>query len=277
MNYLEFCFEHIDDQQREILIAQLSSIHFEGFEENDHQLKAFINESEFSEDLFNNLIEVNNIKYSKSIVKEKNWNEVWESDFMPVSVMLPDATSVFANIRANFHSPLPSALHDIIITPKMSFGTGHHATTFQMMEEMSSIDFLNKVVIDFGTGTGLLSILAEKLGAKSIVAIDYDDWSINNAKENIENNNCNNIQLIKNDTCIINSGVADVILANINLNVILENLISIKNAAANNAIVVFSGILVDDFTLISQKLTENAFNIIKTSNKDNWLVMITKL
>lgn len=277
MNYFEFCFEHLDDQQREILIAQLSSIHFEGFEENDHQLKAFIKESEFSEDLFNNLIEVNDIKYSKLIVKEKNWNEAWESDFMPVSVMLPGATPVFAYIRADFHSPLPSALHDIIITPKMSFGTGHHATTFQMMEEMSSIDFLNKVVIDFGTGTGLLSILAEKLGAKSIVAIDYDDWSINNAKENIENNNCTNIQLIKNDTCIINSGMADVILANINLNVILDNLISIKNCAANNAIVVFSGILVDDFPIISEKLTENAFNIIKTSNKDNWLVMITKL
>ena len=273
MNYLEFCFENIDAQQGEILIAQLSSIQFEGFEENDQQLKAFIKESSFSDDLFHSLFNESDIKYSKSVISEKNWNEIWESDFKPVSVMMPGTSSVFAYIRASFHPPVSSVLHDLVITPKMSFGTGHHATTFQMMEEMSLIDFTNKVVLDFGTGTGLLSILAEKMGAANIVAIDNDDWSINNATENIANNICYKIQLVKSDTCIINSDKADVILANINLNVILENLISIKNSARAGAMIVFSGILVEDYPVISQKLNQHSFNIIKTSNKDNWLII----
>ena len=111
----------------------------------------------------------------------------WESQLQPVTI------NNFAGIRASFHKPLENVEHEIIITPKMSFGTGHHATTFLMIELMQKINFKNKKVLDFGTGTGILAILAEKLGAASVLAIDYDEWSINNASENIEANNCKRI------------------------------------------------------------------------------------
>ena len=123
-----------------------------------------------------------NTIYKYSIIEDKNWNEEWESQLQPVTI------NNFAGIRASFHEPLKNVEHEIIITPKMSFGTGHHATTFLMVEQMEKINFKNKTVLDFGTGTGILAILAEKLGAASVLAIDYDEWSINNALENIEAN-----------------------------------------------------------------------------------------
>src|SRR5882724_11850115 len=125
-----------------------------------------------------------------------------------------------------FTSRPPGTEHEIIITPKMSFGTGHHATTYMMVKQMRGIDFNNKTVFDFGTGTGVLAILAEKLGALKIIAIDNDDWSITNAAENIQQNNCSKIQLLKTDNTEMNQQF-DIILANINKNTILGNFSSL--------------------------------------------------
>jgi ribosomal protein L11 methyltransferase len=157
----------------------------------------------------------------------------------------------------------------------MSFGTGHHATTLQMMEQMSVIDFENKKVIDFGTGTGLLAILAEKLGAQIIEAIDCDDWSINNTIENVEANDCKKIKIVKADSCISSIGEADILLANINLNVIVENIENIKRASKLGAVVLFSGILISDKESISKTLISNKFSIEKMEHQSNWLVIKT--
>ena len=179
----------------------------------------------------------------------------------------------FAYIRANFHEPNSSFLHDISITPKMSFGTGHHATTYLMVAHMSGINFTHKSVIDFGTGTGVLAIVAERLGANKIVAIDNDDWSINNAKENLEINLCTKTELIKADT--ISAGYkADIVLANINLNVIIANIKEIKNAAEKNAFFLFSGIMVMDEQQIIEVLQKGKLVIDNVFTKDGWISIV---
>ena len=265
-------FENITENQKEILIALLSNEGFEGFEEEKDNLLAFIPSSKFDENIFETIIETTDVRYSKSIIKEENWNKLWESNFQPVAVYHSNTNEPFVFIRADFHKPDPSFLHDISITPKMSFGTGHHATTHLMVAHMSEIDFANKSVIDFGTGTGVLAILAEKLGANHIVGIDNDDWSINNAEENTKVNNCRHIKLIKAET-IIADIPAQIILANINLNVIGENIHAIINAADSNAIFLFSGIMEHDKDKILTILLAADLEVNFVDNKDGWLLL----
>ncbi|HEY6957173.1 MAG TPA: 50S ribosomal protein L11 methyltransferase, partial [Flavisolibacter sp.] len=151
-----------NEQQQEILISQLSDLGAEGFEQTDDYLLAYFNEYTFKSYEVNQLLKDHS--FTLNTIKEQNWNEVWESNFQPVVV------DSFCAIRAEFHDAINSVKHEIIITPKMSFGTGHHATTYMMIEQMRDFDFKNKSVFDFGTGTGILAILAEKLGAASITA-----------------------------------------------------------------------------------------------------------
>lgn len=273
MEYLQIHFTPITEVQSEIFIAQLNEIGFDGFEEEDNSLKAFVSIDKFHENLFNNIIEINKINYSKSIIKEQNWNEKWEADFEPVLVNHPTTSKPFVYIRANFHEPNILFEYNIEVTPKMSFGTGHHATTFLMVQQMSQINFAGKSVIDFGTGTGVLAILAEKMGAKAILAIDCDDWSINNAKENIEVNGCTNINLLKAET-ITAGNTADIVLANINLNIISANIDAIKQAAKTGAPILFSGIMLHDEKEISQVISNASFQIKHIFKKDNWLAIL---
>ena len=272
MEYLQILFEHITVDQKEVLVARLSDIGFDGFEEEENILKAYTSSKKIDEILFNKIIEKESIKFTKSIIKEENWNEFWESNFEPVMVYHPKTNEPFAFIRAHFHNADSAFLHDISITPKMSFGTGHHATTHLMVAHMSEIDFQGKSVIDFGTGTGVLAILAEKLRAETILGIDNDDWSINNALENISVNNCKNITLLKAET-ILSETPAQIILANINLNVIKENIDTIINAADNNATFLFSGIMLHDENIITSVLQIAGLNILHVNKKDGWLLL----
>lgn len=276
MTYIEIKFDNLQEDLIDILIASLNELPFSGFEEKNNSLYAYIMEEDFNENLLTILIDKYDIKYTKSVIYNKNWNEIWESSFEPISVFSKDNNELFCYVRANFHKVNNAALFDLIITPKMSFGTGHHATTFQMMEEMSKIDFKNKNVIDFGTGTGLLSILAEKMGAKHVLALDNDDWSIENTRENLLANECKNIEVKKTDSCI-HVEKADIILANINLNVILKNIENIKQSANSNSLILFSGLLTDDETTITTALNQHGFSIKYISSKNHWLVINTSL
>ena len=273
MDYIQILFTDIDETKTEIIIALLSDIGFEGFQEENNLLKALIPIHQFDESLFNSISEINHLKYSKSIIKEQNWNEKWEADFEPVLVNHPTTSKPFVFIRASFHNENNSFEYNIEVTPKMSFGTGHHATTYLMVANMSGIDFKNKTVIDFGTGTGVLAILAEKMGAKSVLAIDNDEWSINNAKENIEVNNCKNITILQVET-IPKGNKADIILANINLNIIKENIVEIKDAGLNETIFLFSGIMLHDEHKILEELTNAGMNINNVFRKENWLSVL---
>lgn len=275
MDHYQFLFENISPEQKDLLIALLGNIGFNGFEEEAENLKAFIETTAFNKAEFNDIIEKDGFKYSKSIIYQTNWNQEWESGFSPVIVPDPITGQPFAVIRAGFHKAIQGVLFDLVITPKMSFGTGHHATTWLMIQQMSQLDLNGRTVIDFGTGTGVLAILAEKLGASKVIGIDNDDWSIRNAQENIQANHCSRIMLQKDETIPVGEK-ADIILANINLNVIIANLDAILSAAKPGATILFSGVLASDRDQLRYALAEKKINIAETFIKDNWLAICAK-
>ena len=264
MAYIEIRFIEPSEEARDILIAMLSDLHYEGFEEEENILKAFIPKSLFNEERLKEIEEEFQLKYSVTELPDTNWNKVWESNFQPVIV------ENFCVVRAGFHEPIKDVEHEIIITPKMSFGTGHHATTYMMLQQMKDIDFKGKHVMDFGTGTGVLAILANKLGAASVIAIDNDNWSIENAAENFKNNSAISIDLKLADQPTVN-GACDVILANITRNVIQENFPLFNKYLAEKGILLLSGLLSDDKEHITSLASTYNFVLDKQLQRDNWI------
>jgi ribosomal protein L11 methyltransferase len=265
-NYIQIAFQNISQEQSDMLIAQLAGIGYDGFEEEMNVLKAFVAEKAFDEDALHEIVSPLQLDFSKSFIEETNWNQVWESNFDPVIV------DDFVAVRADFHQPVTNVKHEIIITPKMSFGTGHHATTYMMMRQMGEIDFADKTVFDFGTGTGVLAILAEKLGAKNILAIDNDPWSMDNATENIGRNGCTKIDIKLTNTGDM-KGSFDIILANINKNVILDNLKSLADQLKPGGFMFLSGLLVEDEPEILQRTGSVQLRYCGRVERNNWLFM----
>lgn len=253
---------------RDELIARLSIIDFDAFEEKETELAAFISEEKFDTDELENIISNYKLQYTKTTIEKQNWNELWESNFHPVIV------DNFCIIRAEFHKPFENITHEIIITPKMSFGTGHHATTYLMISEMRRINFEKKQTADFGTGTGVLAILAEKLGSNYVWAIDNDDWSIENSKENIERNNCKNIRIEKAER-FLSLQKFDVILANINKNIIMQNALNLASALQKEGKLLLSGLLKDDESnIVAAFAQQNSLRHISTTERNNWICML---
>jgi len=263
-NYIQISFTDCPPETVDILVAELSEAGFEGFEEKEHSLLAYIKEEALNVELLNRLKDAYQINWSAEIIPPTNWNSVWESSFTPVIV------DDFCAIRAEFHLPVNKVEQEIIITPKQSFGTGHHATTYMMIQQMRLIDFRSKEVFDFGTGTGVLAILAEKLGAGKILAIDNDDWSIENASENLDRNNCTRIQLEKAQE-VPEGQKFDIILANINKNVILSNLQSLYAALASGGILLLSGLLPADKEEIVSTADLLHLDLEQFSQKEYWI------
>jgi ribosomal protein L11 methyltransferase len=265
-DYIQITFSDIQPEQQDWIIAHLAEIAYEGFEQGDQELKAFIPALQYDKRLLKELVFKYQLNYTEEKIDAQNWNAVWESNFQPVIV------DDFVAVRADFHAAIPGITHDVVITPKMSFGTGHHATTYMMMREMKSIDFTGKTVFDFGTGTGILAILADKLGAAKIIAIDNDDWSIENATENIQRNHCVHIDCYKADA-ISGDWKADVILANINKNVILAHLPELAERLAVDGTLLVSGILKEN----EEEMARAAGSVMLTpagkAEKDNWLCL----
>lgn len=250
----------------ELLVALLAEMGFEGFEETGEGLHAFIPADRFDAPLLEVLAKEHDLTYSLQSIAPQNWNAIWESGFEPV--VIPG----FVAIRAGFHPPHAGVQHEIIITPKMSFGTGHHATTYMMVQAMAQLGFSGKTVLDFGTGTGVLAILAEKLGAPEVLAIDNDEWSIDNATENAEANGCNHINIQQAET-VPSDQLFNIILANINLNVIKDNLSAIAAASQPGANVLLSGFLPEDEGILLPLLTQSGFRSLGKIQKDNWLCL----
>jgi ribosomal protein L11 methyltransferase len=270
MNYFEFDFETESAEQANQLIALLNDQNFEGFEEDENFLKAFIAEDKFDQKGFDEIVALfSSLSYTSSVIENINWNKQWEESFQPVIV------EDIVAIRAGFHQPIKNMQQEIIITPKMSFGTGHHATTYLMIQLMLSVDLKNKSVIDFGTGTGVLAILAEKLGASRVLAIDYDEWSIENAKENILQNHCTKITIKQNSVFPIGESV-DIILANITLNVISANIALMSQDVQKDAQVLLSGVLKNDEKNLTSVIQQNGFKLIKTIQKGDWIAILAE-
>jgi ribosomal protein L11 methyltransferase len=249
-----------DEAQQEILISYLQEFDATGFEQNEHQLLAYFPANNFNSYDVTQALE--GYEYTTSEIAEQNWNEAWERSFQPVKV------ENFCGIRASFHPPMEGVQHEIVITPKMSFGTGHHATTFMMLQQMRHLIFSDQKVLDFGTGTGVLSIMAEKLGAASVCAIDIDEWSITNAQENIEKNNCKRIELQL--ASEVPKGSFGIILANINRNVILDSLDQLVESLDNNGMLLISGLLQADTNDLLQITQESALRLVKQKEMNQW-------
>jgi ribosomal protein L11 methyltransferase len=266
MDHIKITFADLQPEQKEILIAQLADAGYEGFEEKDTSLDAFINSKSFDTVILNEISFKYQTPYTKEKIAETNWNQVWESNFEPVIV------NDYVAIRADFHEPITNTKFEIVITPKMSFGTGHHATTHMMIVLMKEIDLNVRSVLDFGTGTGILAILAERSGAKTIVAIDNDDWSIANAEENFRKNNCNNI-ILRKASDAVSEMKFDIILANINKNVILENLVLLTKQLNKSGQILLSGLLENDKDEILRIATELHLKLKKELIRNNWIAL----
>jgi len=254
---------------QEVLIALLGEIGYEGFEQEEELLHAFIPETAFDEAVLRELLDAHGLPYTLARIAERNWNAEWEANFQPVVV------DGFCAIRAHFHPRMPEVEHELIITPKMSFGTGHHATTYMMLQAMRALELRGKRVLDFGTGTGVLAILAEQLGADRVVAIDNDPWSIDNALENVAGNNCSRIEVLKKDKVADLEGVFDVILANINKHVIVSELEALTQHLAEDGVIVLSGLLQDDTEEIENEAVKNSLSVSVRMTKGSWICLKT--
>jgi ribosomal protein L11 methyltransferase len=263
-NHFEILIPTDNASQMEILIAQLAEMGFEGFEEEETQLHAFVKDDEFREEEFMRLLKKIGLGYEKKLLTEQNWNESWEKNFNPVRI------GNFCVVRSSFHKPDQNTLFEIIITPKMSFGTGHHATTFMMIEAMQKLKIKGKKVLDFGTGTGILAILAEKMGAESVYAFDLDDWSIANAMENLSENGCKRIRLGKRSE-IPDETDFDLILANINKYVIFNSLQEMQQQLNEDGVVLLSGILTDDLLELNTIMAQHNLRLEESKEMENWI------
>ena len=269
MQYSLYQFYTRNEIERSWLISILQDFYFEGFEETSDSLNAYVHSHNITTDKVQDILaqnELAHIEFSSSDIQEKNWNEEWEKNFEPVVIGGRVA------IRAPFHAPQKTD-YEIVIEPKMSFGTGHHATTASVVALMLKQNFENKTVLDFGSGTGVLAILAEKLKAKQIVAIDNEEWAYNNCIENVERNNCICIKTIKGDDTFVFSQQFDIILANINRNVILKNIGYWKNLMNPNAVLIVSGILQSDEKDVVAEAAKNNLHATEILNNNGWLAV----
>ncbi len=250
----------------EILIAQLSLLGYDGFLEESNLLKAYISAKDFNQQELSNLLSTYQLSASIHTIDKQNWNILWESNFSPMQV------DDFVGVRASFHEPIQSVKHELIITPKMSFGTGHHGTTYSVMKLMESINFNGRKVFDFGTGTGILAILAEKLGASFVKGVDNDEWCIENAEENVQVNGCKNIQIELADTIAINDQY-DIVIANINRHILEANMLLFPQIIHPNGLLILSGLLVSDELDMIQLCKRNGFKYEQTMAKDGWVAI----
>lgn len=246
----------------------MDAIGFIGFEQKEEELIAFIASEKFDEEVFNHLLESLQpsfkITFQKKEIAEQNWNNEWEKNFQPILIGNDIA------VRASFHEPFPGVKHEIIIDPKMSFGTGHHATTSMMMQLMLKENFENRSVLDFGSGTGILSILASKLGTASILAIDNDSWAFENAKENLELNHVTNTEAVLGDSADFVGRTFDIILANINREVLLKSMNQFSQVIASNGLLIMSGFLEDDGQKILGASANVGFQIKNEIAESGW-------
>lgn len=263
----------------EALLGLLSQIPFEVFEELDDGVVAYIKKEEWSPSLSNFLTEILD-PFSLVFVEEEipyqNWNKEWESNFEPIVIPSKLEDDIFCSIRAEFHDPI-SAKFPMVIRPKMAFGTGHHATTFQMIQAMESLTFEGKSVFDFGCGTGILAILAEQMGAESIYGIDNEGPAIRNSIEHATMNKTPKTLWEEGELEKAAGKKFDIILANINRHIILQSIETLYTQLNSKGKILISGIMLSDIPLILEAFAKAGFNLLKTNKKEDWAcILFTK-
>ncbi|AYN68834.1 50S ribosomal protein L11 methyltransferase [Euzebyella marina] len=269
--YIEYSFSVSPLQPAtDILIAELGEAGFESFVENETGVLAYIQKEEFEEAIMDSIEILKNadfdISFEKKEIEQENWNATWEKNFTPIQV------AEQCMVRAPFHEK-PDVPFDIIIEPKMSFGTGHHETTHMMLQFILDHNFEGKTVLDMGSGTGVLAILAAMKGARSVDAIDIDNWCYHNALENVERNGVDQVQVFEGDVSLLGSKKYDVILANINRNILLADIPTYASNLMANGTLFVSGFYEDDIFAISEKCTSCGLKFEKNLSRNNWVAV----
>ena len=254
----------------EILMAELAQVGFESFVELDQGLEAYIQQADWKEESLKEISILNNpdfsIHYTIQSIAPKNWNEVWESDFKPIVV--DDRCAV----RADFHEPI-AVDYELIITPKMSFGTGHHQTTYMMLQHILDLELEGTSVLDMGCGTGVLAILAIKKGAISADAIDIEPWCYENTKENVLLNNSKGVHAYEGDSSLLVDKNYDVIIANINKNVLLQDIPKYASCLKSQGILLLSGFYASDIEDIKKACTSVEIHYDSHLEKQSWVAV----
>ncbi|MFY0713026.1 50S ribosomal protein L11 methyltransferase [Seonamhaeicola sp. NFXS20] len=254
----------------EILIAELGYAGFESFVETETGVTAYIQKEEWHENILDNIQILNSdefeITYTYSEIEQTNWNAEWEKNFNPIVV------DDICTVRAPFHEKFNTE-YDIVIEPKMSFGTGHHETTHMMIQHILKADVKGKTVLDMGCGTGVLAILAELKGAKSIDAIDIDNWCYLNSLENVERNNCKQISVLEGDATLLKGKTYDVIIANINRNILLKDMQAYTASLNKGGTLLLSGFYNDDIPVIDAEVSKYNLKIDQVIERNNWVAV----
>jgi len=272
MNYCELLFTTIptEDYQQDLLINALGEIGFDTFEELDFGFKAYIPSDDFNQQLLDETLaayqDMFTFSYEITLIPQKNWNEVWESNFEPIEI----GNQIF--VRATFHQPRPEFKYEIVIDPKMAFGTGHHQTTSMMIQLMLDNDFEGKNALDMGCGTGILAIMAAKLGAAEITAIDYDPVCYDSTIENAQLNNIDNIMALCGSKEAIPAVSFDIILANINRNILIDQMESYSKALKPGGEIYFSGFYeTPDLEIITDEARKYGLKYISHKKDKDWV------
>jgi ribosomal protein L11 methyltransferase len=272
MNYYELLFTTIteEDYQQDLLINALGEIGFDTFEELDFGFKAYIPATDFNQERLDNELALYKNMFSFSyeivLIPQKNWNEVWESNFEPIEIK----DQIF--VRATFHGPKPEFPYEIVIDPKMAFGTGHHQTTSMMLEFILENDFNDKNVLDMGCGTGILAIMASKLGSTMIIAIDCDPVCYESTIENSQLNTINNIVALCGSKEVIPDNQFDIILANINRNILLDQMERYSEVLGDNGEIYFSGFYeTPDLAIITEEAIKHGLKYISHKKNKDWV------
>ena len=254
----------------EILIAELGEKAFESFIETETGISAYVQKELWSENILEDIQILDNsefnISYTFEEIEQVNWNEEWEKNFEAIEV---DGK---CHVRAPFHEKT-NAEYDIVIEPKMSFGTGHHETTHMMIQHILETDFTNKKTLDMGCGTAILAILAEMKGAQPIDAIDIDNWCYLNSIENTERNNCKHISVYEGDASLLSGKKYDIIIANINRNILLNDMQQYVDCLNTNGILFLSGFYTEDIPVISESCTSKGLTYVKQFERNNWVAL----
>ncbi|MBU3025395.1 50S ribosomal protein L11 methyltransferase [Zobellia galactanivorans] len=269
--YIEYNFSVSPLQPgSDILIAELGEAGFESFVENEEGVLAYIQKEDWNENILETVEILDNpifeVGFSIKEIEQENWNATWEKNFEAIQV------ADQCVVRAPFHEK-PDVAFDIVIEPKMSFGTGHHETTYMMLQFVLENDFEGKDVLDMGSGTGVLAILAALKKAAHIDAIDIDNWCYLNAKENVERNNCSHISVFEGDSSLLGERKYDVILANINRNILLADIPVYAQNLRENGALFLSGFYEEDIPLISETCLKAGLKFEKNLQKNNWVAV----
>jgi len=254
----------------EILIAELGFAGFESFVENENGVTAYIQQEDWNEHMLDDINILRSdefsITYKQDFIEQTNWNKEWEKNFNPIQV------DGHVSIRAPFHDN-PNLQYDIIIEPKMSFGTGHHETTHMMIQHLMDLDLDNKKVLDMGCGTGILAIFAEMRGAKQIDAIDIDSWCYENSIENCDRNQCSHINVYKGNASLLKNKKYDLIIANINRNILLNDIQIYSSCLNDKGVLLLSGFYTEDIPIINAETSKYKLLLEKTIERNNWAAL----